>query len=91
MRLQVLREAVEARLQHCKGSQGVGELMQWLRAPADQPDMDPEELWGWEPRLDAAEVLRGVVEEQCSVLACILSRLDRVQGMLHKVDTRLSA
>jgi hypothetical protein len=90
MWVQALREAVEARLQRCKGRQDAGMLMQWLRTPADQPRTDPEELWGWEPRLDAAEVLRGVVEEQGSILACILSRLDRVQGMLRKADTTLS-
>lgn len=91
MRLQVLREAVEARLEHCKGKQGAGTLMQWLCTPANPSCIGPEELWSWEPRLDAAEVLRGLVEEQCSILACILSRLDKVQGMLRKVDTSMFA
>ena len=86
-----MRDAAAARMQRSKVDWDTQALARWLSVHGGSAGARPEELWDWEPRLDAAAVLEGVVEEQCSILAGILSRVDRARGVLHNADRPLQA
>ena len=81
----MLRDGAELRLRQCKEWDAIS-LLRWLSMPEAKKGAGSEDLWGWESRLDAAEVVRSVMEEQGSILTGILSRVDRAHGELRNID-----